>query len=143
MAAPLILHVGSTRLSAADFNFDCGLSVAARPGSGGPNNVLGYVKKAARPVLTCTAIVGALTSPQEVTEALRTTYQGSTKHDVSTQDVSLQIGDRPGGTLYIRIPAARVTITGEGELDGMETVSLQFLASGKGSRPSSCFLCLF
>lgn len=128
VCAPLILHIGSTRYVAHDFGFDFGINIVQRKGPG-PNNVLGFARKGTRGALTCKVSQGVLTAPQELTQALRESIQGASTYSANTVDVSLQIGDQPGATMYIRMPAARGMITADGEEDGLRVADLSFRSS--------------
>lgn len=144
ICAPLILHIGNNRMVGHSFNFDFGLNISPRRGPA-DNNRLGFVRKAGMPKLTGTFSQGALTAPQEITEALKTTYDGAEKYSVDTQDVSLQIGDQPGACWLIRMPAARVRVTGHPKEEGLDMVSLEMTgvrastAQGVSSWRIHCF----
>lgn len=132
ICAPLILHIGSNRMVGHSFTFDFGLNVSARRGPA-DNNRLGFVRKAGQGKLSGTFSQGALTAPQEITEALKTTYDGAEKYSVGTQDVSLQIGDQPGACWLIVMPAARIRVTGHPKEEGLDMVSLEMVGTKAAS----------
>lgn len=121
------LYIGSSLYMASELSFDFGLEIQERASDGAPNGRFGYCVVNKAPVLRARVHYGALTSPNEVTDAFLQTLQGETN-----QDVLLQVGRSVGGTMAIRLPDADIRVGDPERTNGQWTLSLEM----RGTRPS-------
>lgn len=143
---PQIANVGGYQLVASQFGFDFGLRRATKMSGQGPQNTIGFVLRSAQPTLSMRVLFGALTSPQELTDAIGLTWAGSNNYSKNTLEVFLQVGNQPGATMLLRLPAARLVSLTPVEEDGLRAADLVFKASESGNHsnvPGACRLHVF
>jgi hypothetical protein len=121
------LYIGSSLYMASELSFEFGLDIQERASDGAPNGRFGYCVVNKVPVLRARVHYGALTSPNEVTDAFLQTLQGETN-----QDVLIQIGRSVGGTMAIRLSDADIRVGDPERTNGQWTLSLEM----RGTRPA-------
>lgn len=121
------LHIGSSLYMASELSFEFGLEIQERMSDGAPNGRFGYAVVNKAPVLRARVHYGALTSPNEVTDAFLQTLQGETN-----QDVLLQVGRSAGACMAIRLPDADIRVGDPERTNGQWTLSLEM----RGTRPA-------
>lgn len=118
---PIYLWIGSDLFIVSDLVFDFGLDVQPRPHHDYSGH-LGFVFGPAMPSLSGRMTIGTLTAPKEATLTLMDTWRGAQPYTSTTFDVAWQIGTRPGGTLYCRMPAFRFDSLSFSEANGLEVM---------------------
>jgi hypothetical protein len=121
------LYLGSNLYMASELSFEFGLEIQERASDGAPNGRFGYCVVNKAPVLRARVHYGALTSPNEVTDAFLQALQGETN-----QDVLLQVGRAAGACMAIRLPDADIRVGDPERTNGQWTLSLEM----RGTRPA-------
>lgn len=133
VAQPIYVYLGSTLLMASNVSIDLGLQVVPRPAGQAEANHFGMVVRGARPTISCTVLYGDGTAPAEITETLMNTLQGTAANATATNDVLVQVGDKPGSCAVWRMEAADATDVQRTTVDGLEAVQITFTATDVGA----------
>lgn len=139
------LWIGNTQYMAFDFAFDFGVTSSPRRNEGADNGHSGFVRVNSMPKLTGKIRYGALTTPDEITEAAMEALRGSSTFSKVTGDLSVQIGREAGACVYIRMPAAQIKFTKE-DNNGQRVLGFEATATespNQSNVPGACRIHLF
>lgn len=132
VCSPVYVYIGSTLMMASEVSVDTGLQVAPRPAGQADANMFGHVVVRSVPTISMTLTFGDVTAPQEATESLINTWQGTNANSTYTADVLVQAGDRPGGCAAWVAPAMDFTSVQKADVNGLQGVTI----TGTCTRPT-------
>jgi len=124
VCSPIYVYIGNSLMMASEVGIDLGLQVAPRPAGQAAANMFGHVVTRMAPTISMTLTFGDVTAPQEATNALINTWQGTYANSTYTADVLIQAGDRPGGCAAWRAEAMDFTSVQRVDVNGLEGVTI-------------------
>ena len=105
--------IGNTQYQAFDFSLDFGIAMSERRNEAADNGTSGFVATNRMPVLSGKIRLGALTGPDEMTDAIMEGFRGAENFSTTTADIALQVGRSAGSCIYIRFPAGQLRLIKE------------------------------
>ncbi len=126
--------IDSTLYQAYGLTIEGGNTIAPRTADGGEQGNFGYVVTSRRPRMKFKLRSGALTSPNEATDANLATFRGDT-----TVDLAFQFGSAAGGLMYVRARSANITAGSPYTADNGQLV-IDVEAECTGSEPLDIYV---